>query len=160
MAIHDFVRDRIKFGWREDFGRYKASEVLGAEIGFCMSKTTLFVAMLRAAGIPARPRFVDIHSKILEGFAVPEGYLDHSYAEVYIEGRWFGVDSYVVPEPMARRAQELLRDKAMKFGYGVALSGQYEWDGKSPSFIQYVADESLKGREFSLSRRRRLFSLR
>jgi transglutaminase-like putative cysteine protease len=54
VRLHDFVRDQVPFGWAPAFDRQRASEVLASRIGFCNTKSTLLVALLRAAAIPAR----------------------------------------------------------------------------------------------------------
>ena len=88
VAIHDFVRDEIRFGFSGDFYDQRASAVLAGGRRFCNTKSTLFVALLRAAGIPARQRFVDIDADILHGLVDTGGaYVDHSYAEVYLPER-------------------------------------------------------------------------
>jgi hypothetical protein len=50
------------------------------------------VALLRGAGIPARKHFVSIKGTILAGLIDVPPYVDHSFAEVYIDdkGVWRG----------------------------------------------------------------------
>ncbi|RNA20429.1 transglutaminase, partial [Brachionus plicatilis] len=71
ILIHDFVRDSILFGFNRPFYDMTASQVLEAKVGFCNNKSTLFVAMLRAANIPSRTVFVDISKEILNGIVDP-----------------------------------------------------------------------------------------
>lgn len=144
VRIHDFVRDEVDFGWTSSFYRMPATDVLESGVGYCNTKATLFIAMLRAAGIPARQRFVDISSEVLRGFLTRGNpYLDHSYTEVYLDGRWLGVDSYVVDLPLFRNSQRLLAQSGMKLGYGIHTNGVPTWDGRSDSFIQFVNDGSV-----------------
>jgi hypothetical protein len=94
MNIFNFVRDQILFG----FNRYdaKASETLKGEIGFCITKSTLQVALLRAAGIPARYHQVVLSNESLKGLVpdsiykkkVPKKIGYHSCCECYLAGRW------------------------------------------------------------------------
>ncbi len=51
--IYEFVRDEIAFGYNRD-DTLSASEVLRDGYGQCNTKGTLLMALLRAAGIPAR----------------------------------------------------------------------------------------------------------
>ena len=94
MSIFNFVRDQILFG----FNRYdaKASETLKGEIGFCITKSTLQVALLRAAGIPARYHQVVLSNESLKGLVpdsiyrkkIPKKIGYHSCCECYLDGKW------------------------------------------------------------------------
>lgn len=68
VNIHNFDRDQVRFGWRGDLYAMSASEVLRAGVGYCNTKSTLFVALLRGAGIPARQHFVRINAEMLRPF--------------------------------------------------------------------------------------------
>ncbi|MBI1238148.1 MAG: hypothetical protein GC199_02275 [Alphaproteobacteria bacterium] len=139
VRIHDFVRDRIRFGWDHRFYAMTASEVLKAGVGFCNTKSTLFTAMLRAAGIPARQHFADIDVALLAGLVDPRTpYVDHSYTEVYLDGRWLKVDSYIVDRPLAEAARARLAREGKALGYGVHANGTSDWDGTRDSFAQFV----------------------
>ncbi|MEM1296727.1 MAG: transglutaminase-like domain-containing protein, partial [Verrucomicrobiota bacterium] len=140
VAIHDFVRDEIEYGFGPRFYEHKASEVLSQGRGFCNSKSTLFVAMLRAAGIHARQRFVEIEPPILYGIVNPgTPWLDHSFTEVWLEGNWVAVDSYNVDPELNRGARIRLQRERKVQGYGVHSSGTIRWDGKTNSFSQFVS---------------------
>ncbi len=146
VRIHDYVRDTIRFGWAPEFYRQKASEVLASGIGYCNTKSTLFVAMLRAAGIPARLHFVGLRAEILHGLiSSGTGYVDHSYSEVLIDGRWLRVDSYIVDRPLAIKARARLLREGRVLGYGVHRSGVSEWDGQGDAFSQFVDDGTVAG---------------
>ncbi|MGZ6078994.1 MAG: transglutaminase-like domain-containing protein, partial [Myxococcaceae bacterium] len=64
VRIHDFVRDEVDFGWAPTFDGGRASATLARKVGFCNTKTPLFVTMLRAAGIPARIHFAGIDTRL------------------------------------------------------------------------------------------------
>jgi len=143
VAIHDFVRDAVPFGWTHSFYDQRASEVLRAKAGFCSTKTTLFIALLRAAGIPARQRFADIKSRILYGLVDPRTpYVDHSFAEVELHDEWWLVDSYIVDIGLATAARARLRGEGRTIGYGVHVNGVSNWDGTGDAFCQLVDDGS------------------
>jgi len=144
VRIHDFVRDEVRFGWMPAFYEMKASEVLAARRGYCNTKSTLFVALLRAAGIPARQHFVDIRTGILDGLISPgTPYVDHLYTEVFLEGRWLRVDSYIVDSPLHAQALERLARENRMLGYGVHRHGVVTWDGTADAFSQFVNDGSV-----------------
>jgi hypothetical protein len=143
VRIHDFVRDRVAFGWVSAFDRQTASQTLSSGIGFCNTKTPLFVALLRAAGIPARLHFVGIDKHILDGLIDPrDRYVDHSFAEVLLGGRWLKVDSYIVDLPLHRAALKKLRSSGKVIGFGVHARGTASWDGHTDSFAQFLDDGS------------------
>lgn len=140
VKIHDFVRDRIAFGWASSFYDQTASEVLQSGVGFCNTKGTLFVAMLRAAGVPARQHFVDIHASILTPFIDPgTPYVDHSFTEVLLLGRWLAVDSYIVDKPLYTAAKQKLEASAKVLGFGVHADGTCDWDGSNNAFAQFLS---------------------
>lgn len=141
VAIHDHVRDAIAFGWDGAFYAQRASEVLAGGTGYCMTKTTLFVALLRAAGISARPHFVDLDAAVLGGLIDTGGpYVDHAYTEVLLDGAWIATDSYIVDAALAVRAKAKLTMAGRAIGYGVHADGKSEWNGRVTSFIQFVRE--------------------
>jgi transglutaminase-like putative cysteine protease len=149
VRIHDFVRDEIKFGWSTGFYDQRASEVLAAKIGYCNTKSTLFVAMLRAAGVEARQHFVDIDAVIILDFLNPgTRYVDHSYTEVRIDGRWLKVDSYVVDRPLANAARARLQREGKIVGYGIHRHGTSDWDGTTDAFSQQRRAPKAKRKRF------------
>ncbi len=146
VRIHDFVRDEIAFGWTRRFYRMPATSVLDARVGYCHTKATLFISMLRAAGIPARQRFVDISSPVLQGFLDRgQPHLDHSFTEVHLDGRWVGLDSYVVDLALYEPASRRLAETGAGLGYGLHAHGTPHWDGRSDAFAQLVDDGSVPG---------------
>lgn len=141
VRLHDFVRDEIAFGFTGAFYRMTATDVLAARVGYCNTKATLFVALLRAAGIPARQRFVNISSRVLAGFVPTSAtHVDHSYVEVFLEGRWVRTDSYVVDRALHERATAALARSGAALGFGVHANGTIRWDGRQDAFVQLVDD--------------------
>lgn len=146
VRLHDYVRDEVRFGWTRRFYRMTAREVLGARIGYCNTKATLFVALLRAAGIPARQHFVDLTSQVLAGLVDTGGpYVDHSYTEVFLDGTWRRVDSYVVDRALFERARAALAADGRRIGLGVHVAGTVDWDGRGDAFVQMVDDGTVPG---------------
>ncbi|MDE3217305.1 MAG: transglutaminase domain-containing protein [Gemmatimonadota bacterium] len=75
--VHDSLRKRISFGVPD------ALQVLRARSGDCNEHTQLYIALARAAGIPARA---------VAGLAYVNGkFYYHAWPEVYL-GRWVAVD--------------------------------------------------------------------
>ena len=153
IKIHDFIRDTIMFGFNKKFYDMKASEVLDAKRGFCNNKSTLFVAMLRCAGIPSRIVFVDIDKNILQGIVDPRtDYVDHSYSEVYLNNKWIKVDSYIVDTKLFESAKLKLINSEKRIGYGIHKDGSSFWDGENDSFSQYVYNdlENISTKEYGV----------
>lgn len=154
VAIHDFVRDEIPFGFGPRFYDQKASDVLRSRHGFCNTKGALFIALLRAAGIPARQHFVDISPAILKGIVDPgTEWMDHSYTEVRLDGRWIAVDSYNADPKLFYAALRLLNEQGLDFGYGAHRYGNPIWDGRRDSFSQFVqgkGKDKIGNRDFGV----------
>jgi hypothetical protein len=137
------VRDEIRFGFAPAFYDMRASEVLEARIGFCNTKSTLFVALLRAMGIPARQVFVDIDASILTGLINPgTWFVDHSYTELMLDDEWIALDSYIVDPPLFAGAQARLAREKLQLGYAIHIDGTADWDGATPAFSQFVINGS------------------
>lgn len=138
VALFRFVRDQVKFGFAAGFWDMSASDVLTTGRGYCNTKSTLFVALLRATGIPARQVFVEIDPEVLRGMIDPgTPWLDHSYTEVFLDGAWHATDAYIPDPALFQAAVARLRQEKRRFGYGVHVDGQNDWDGASDSFAQY-----------------------
>ena len=138
--IFMFVRDEIKFGFGPRFYDHTASQIANTGRGYCNTKGTLIVAMMRAAGIPARQVFVDIDASILTGIVGPgTPFVDHSYVEILLNGSWLATDAYIIDAPLFAAAQKRLKAEDKSLGYGVHSLGTNEFDETSPTFSQFVA---------------------
>lgn len=100
MKIFSYVRDQTPFA----IGRtdVRASETLKDREGYCVTKTNLQVALLRAAGIPARYHQVVLHKDVLKGIILDAVYevmeeriWYHPWCECYLSGKWVACDSYL-----------------------------------------------------------------
>jgi transglutaminase-like putative cysteine protease len=141
VALHDHVRDAVRFGFAPQFYAMTAAEVLAAALGYGNTKATLFVALLRAAGIEARQRFVELPAAVWRGLIdlrTPQ--VDHCLTEVLIDGAWIGCDSYVVDATLFRAAQRALRLEGRQQGYGIDAEGRCTWDGREPAYAQFPAE--------------------
>jgi transglutaminase-like putative cysteine protease len=93
-------------------GHRCASDVIQHGVAFCMGKASSFVALSRAAGVPARIAFQTLHSPNKE-FLSPEvralwgGKAGrplpwHSLGEAYLGERWVKLDATIDPPTAAR----------------------------------------------------------
>jgi transglutaminase-like putative cysteine protease len=115
-AIYLYVRD-LRYDVLESFrylaaGQRSASAVLGHGVAFCMGKASSFVALSRAAGVPARVAFQTLDSPEKE-FLSPEvralwgGKRGrplpwHSLGEAFLNGRWVKLDATIDASTAAR----------------------------------------------------------
>ncbi len=146
VAIHNWVRDQIKFGIPNAFYQMTATDVLDAGIGYCNTKCTLFAALLRAINIPTRLRMRDLPAQVLTGLFDPgTGYVDHGITEVWLSNAWHALDSYVVDSALERGARRKLSAEVRKLGYGICLDGSNIWNGIGDQFIQAprILDSSI-----------------
>ncbi len=127
-----YVRDQIKFGFPPIWDEIKASEIIYYGLGYCNTKATLFVALCRAVGIPARLHFGLIDLRIMHGI-MPSVFFPflpklggHSWVEVQVDGAWKAIDSYINDKPLYLRGLQRLQKSGRSLGYSVALM-----DGKS-----------------------------
>lgn len=138
--IFAFVRDDVKFGFGPRFYEHSASEIAEMRVGYCNTKGTLMVALLRAAGIPARQAFVDIDAQILLGIVDPgTPFVDHSYVEILLGDKWLATDAYIVDTLLFVAAQKRLAAENRLMGYGGHSLGTRIFDEAIPSFSQFVA---------------------
>jgi hypothetical protein len=100
MKIFEYVRDEILF----NIGNpdVKASVTLKDKKGYCVTKTNLQVALLRAAGIPARYHQVVLHKDVLKGIVpglvhrmMEARIWFHPWCECYLSGKWVACDLYL-----------------------------------------------------------------
>lgn len=100
ISIHAWVRDHFLFGFTPV--TEKASETLQATHGWCVTKTNLQVALLRALGIPARFHQVVLTKKALKGISSGLMYMMtkepiwfHPWCECNLEGKWITCDLWI-----------------------------------------------------------------
>lgn len=144
-AIYNFVRDEIAFGYNAS-DELSASEVLNDGMGQCNTKGTLFMALLRAAGIACRFHGFTIDKELQKGAITGLPYLlaprdiVHSWVEVWFGGRWVELEGFILDKQYLRALQQLFSSTEGPFcGYGVATpdlqSPPIEWKGEN-TYIQ------------------------
>ena len=118
VALHDFVRDQVEFGFTPAF--YDLT------------------ALLRGARIPARQRVFGLSSEVLAGVIDPGSqFVDHAIVEVWLDDRWVRTDSYNVDAELFDAGASHL-DRTL--GFGIRRDGSTRWDGNGDSFSQYHPD--------------------
>jgi len=143
--IYHFVKDDIKFGYNAS-DDIKASQVLADGYGQCNTKSTLFMALLRAVNIPCRFHGFTIHKDLQEGALTPLAYkmapkeIIHSWVEVYFQREWIFLEGLILDEEYLQKIQQTFSDNKGSFcGYGIATKNLKNpgvvWTGRS-TFIQ------------------------
>ncbi len=129
VAVHNYVQS-LPLVFAPDFLRTKASDVVRLGHGDCHTKGILFVALLRALGLPARLRFLTSPVGFLAGFIdVHTASMSCAVGEVFLNGRWCQTDTYVADGAFAQEARKLLSLEHHFAGYGVHAMGERRWDG-------------------------------
>jgi Transglutaminase-like superfamily len=129
VAVHNYVQS-LPLVFAPDFLHTKASDVVRLGHGDCHTKGILFVALLRALGLPARLRFVASPVGFLAGFIdAHTTTMSCALGEVFIDGHWCQTDTYVADEAFAREARDLLRLEHHLAGYGLHAMGERRWEG-------------------------------
>ena len=120
--IYHYVRD-LPYDVLESFrylarGQHAASDVLAHGLAFCMGKASSFVALSRAAGVPARVAFQTLDSpdkeflspevRVLWGSTRPLPW--HSVGEAYLNGRWLKLDATIDPPTAVRFGKPYRRE--------------------------------------------------
>jgi hypothetical protein len=127
-ALFYFVRDDIEFGFPPKADLTTASETIRLGMGQCNTKGTLFLALCKAAGIPARLHFSlirkDIQRGLFEGLAyrLLPSQLSHAWLEVELDGSWRRLDGYINDAPFFDAAGEALRRRGWDTGFSVACA--------------------------------------
>jgi hypothetical protein len=125
--IFHFVRDDILFAFPDDGDFVKASDTIRLGYGQCNTKATLFLALCKAADIPARIHFSLITKDIQKGFFTGLAYwlmpqdISHSWIEVEVEGKWRRIDTFINDLPLFNAAKAEIKRRGWSVGYSVAL---------------------------------------
>ena len=126
--IYNYVRDEILFGYNID-DDIPASKVLKDGYGQCNTKGTLFMALLRACGIPCRVHGFTIDKKLQKGAMTGFVYkkaprnVFHSWVEVLCEGKWYELEAFILDRQYLTALQRINRNCVGAFcGYGVAVT--------------------------------------
>ncbi len=126
-AIYNYVRDEIMFGYNVD-DNIPASKVLSDGYGQCNTKGTLFMALLRAVGIPCRVHGFTIDKKLQKGAMTGIIYKNapknvfHSWVEVLYENNWYELEGFILDKKYLEKLQNIHNECTGSFcGYGVAV---------------------------------------
>ena len=149
-ALHDYVRDAIKFGFNRYFDLSSPERTLALGVAHCNPKTELMMALFREAGLEAYPHFVVLPNEVVRGVVSPDRYwlvprgLSHSYTEVRVEGTWCSIDSYLLDSRLFKAARAKLAEEGLTVGYATHVQSTNQWDGKSHAFSVFLREMMLE----------------
>lgn len=157
VALHNFVRDEIPFGFTHRFDLATPEHTLQQGRGHCTPKTNLLVHLLRQAGfedatVVSVPILNTVFDNLEErGRNSFPGMVHHSFTEVTVDGRPCRFDSYVIDKPLFQAAQAkiLSEENGAPLGYAIHRDGTCEWDGRSDAFSQYMVQTPENERRYS-----------
>lgn len=144
--IYNYVRDQVLFGYNED-DALCASRVLQDGYGQCNTKASLFMALLRAVGVPNRMRGFTIDKALQKGaisgiwYRLSPNNILHSWVEVYLDNKWYKLEGIILDKAYLSALQRKFADCKTTFcGYGV-YTGNFanppvDWDF-GDTFIQH-----------------------
>ena len=143
--IYNFVRDDIAFGYNRD-DTISASEVLKDGYGQCNTKGTLFMALLRAVGIPCRLHGFTIDKSLQKGamkgllYMLSPQSIVHSWVEVLYMEHWYNLEGFILDRVYLEKLQKTFSGCTTSFcGYGVASdhfqNPQIDWNAND-TYIQ------------------------
>lgn len=145
QAAYLFVKDEILFGYNEA-DDIKASVVLADGYGQCNTKSTLFMALLRAVNIPCRIHGFTIDKALQKGAIsgiwytlAPQNIL-HSWVEVLYNGQWYNLEGIILDQAYLSCLQSKFKEQAKNFcGYGAYTEDlnapQTDWN-ENNTYIQ------------------------
>lgn len=145
QKIYNFVRDDIAFGYNTD-DTISASEVLNDGYGQCNTKGTLFMALLRAVGIPCRIHGFTINKKLQKGamtgliYKLAPQSIIHSWVEIQYKDHWYNLEGFILDSEYLKKLQEKFSHCKTNFcGYGAATDNfqnpQVDWNAND-TYIQ------------------------
>ena len=123
--IYDFVRNEIAFGYNTG-DELTASQVLADGYGQCNTKATLFMALLRATGVPCRFHGFTIDKALQKGAITGLAYwlaprsIIHSWVEVQLDGRWINLEGFILDAAYLQRLQARHPGATRFCGFGAA----------------------------------------
>lgn len=95
VSLYHAVRDGFRYDpYRLDLSApgMRASAVLSAGYGWCVTKAALLAAAARAVGVPARVGFADVRNHLstqrMRETMTTDVFIWHGYTELWLEGGW------------------------------------------------------------------------
>ena len=142
LAIYGFVK-RIPYAKRIKLEYPTARDVLEQRSGDGDDKATLLVALLRASGIPARIRYMEMKGVMLRGLVPSPNPPDAArpLAEIWLDGRWVRTDTYIFDAAYVAAAMRHIVARGWTCGWGIHVNADRLWNGRDDAFLGGVRIE-------------------
>lgn len=134
LAIYAFVK-RLPFAKPLKLRLRTAREVIDAGRGDADDKAAVIVALMRAAEIPARLRYIELRGEILRGLTSNVASAARPVAEVWLNEQWMRTDTYIFDAAYISAARARLQDRGWHWGYGIHVDGNVMWSGAGDAFL-------------------------
>lgn len=146
LALHDWVRDTIRFGFTARFDDVAPADTLRRGIGHCNPQADLLRALWAEAGFTTRLKVVGLDKRVLAGATSPliwsvlPAYVSHALVEIRIESVWVALDSYLFNHAELAQRQTRLHRDGLACGFGTFAGASVEWDGQTAAYTQAHPD--------------------
>jgi hypothetical protein len=101
----------------------------------------VLIALMRAAGIPARLRYFELRGEVLRGLTSNVASAGRAVAEIWVNDRWMRTDTYIFDAVYMAAARQRLKEHGWNWGYGIHRSGDAIWGAAGEAFLSGVAPE-------------------
>jgi len=140
LAVYGFVK-RIPFARPLKLRLRTARQVIEAGRGDASDKATVLMALMRAAEIPARLRYIELRGEILRGLTSSIASASRPVAEIWLNDGWMRTDTYIFDAVYMAAARQRLKDHGWDWGYGIHRDGSTIWSAAGDAFLGGVATE-------------------
>jgi hypothetical protein len=140
LAVYGFVK-RIPFAKPLKLHLRTARQVIDAGRGDANDKATVLVALMRAADIPARLRYIEVRGEILRGLTSSVASAGRPLAEIWLNDCWMRTDTYIFDAVYMAAARQRLKEHGWEWGYGIHRNGNAIWSAAGDAFLGGVATE-------------------
>jgi hypothetical protein len=134
LAIYAHVK-RITFAKPVKLRLHTAHDLLRVKKADAEDKATLLIALLRAAGLPARLCYIELHGDILRGLTTGIASAGRPVVQVWHEEQWRSTDTYIFDAHYVAAARARLHEQDWHWGYGVHRDGHTLWDGFADGYL-------------------------
>ncbi|HMZ60593.1 MAG TPA: methylmalonyl-CoA mutase family protein, partial [Leptospiraceae bacterium] len=124
VRLHDFVRDRIRFGLTHKLDFAGAEETMELGYGTSSTKGLLLMKLLSEADINSQMHFVTVKKDFYRHcfpdvvYSLMPETVTHCYLEINVDGTYIPTDSYSVERKLFLEARKVLEGIGEKCGFG------------------------------------------
>ena len=140
LAVYGFVK-RIPFAKPLKLRLRTARQVIDAGRGDAADKATALIALMRAADIPARLRYIELRGEVLRGLTSNVASAGRAVAEIWLNDRWMRTDTYIFDAVYMAAARRRLKENGWDWGYGIHRNGDVIWNAAGEAFLAGVPTE-------------------